>query len=218
MDIPSNREGTRGFVIALWVVAGLLVVGVTWRLLFAPQPDPGRFTFPALPSTPVVQAPSSSSGGGHAYQYIAAANIGWDKARAAAERHSWQGHKGYLATIGSAAEFSFILQRVFPEDTDVTYLGGRQTAPGEWRWVTGPDGRADGGKGLLFWTGYESGAAPEGRFATWMFSAFQHGGTWDVANVCCVTLFSYRRRMFSTSLGNGNVEEGVAGYLVEYGE
>jgi len=39
-----------------------------------------------------------------------------------------------------------------------------------------------------------------------------------VANVCCVTLFSYRRRMFSTSLGNGDTDEGVAGYLVEYGE
>jgi hypothetical protein len=84
--------------------------------------------------------------------------------------------------------------------------------------VTGPDARADGGKGLLFWSGFENGRAPEGRFATWMFSAFQHGGKWDVANVCCVTLFSYRRRMFSTSLGNGDTDEGVAGYLVEYGE
>jgi hypothetical protein len=30
-------------------------------------------------------------------------------------------------------------------------------------------------------------------------------------------LFSYRRRMFSTSLGNGDSDERVAGYLVEFG-
>ena len=213
MDFPFNREGARWLAVALWILVGLLVVGVTWRLLFAPQPEPGRFTFPAVPSTRVVEAPD-----GHAYQYFAAANASWDKAKAAAERHSWQGHKGYLATIDSAAEFAFVMKNVFPEDTDVTYLGGKQTAPGEWRWVTGPDARADGGKGLLFWTGYENGAAPEGRFATWMFSAFQRGGKWDVEKVCCVTLFSYRRRMFSTSLGTGDTDEGVAGYLVEYGE
>jgi hypothetical protein len=33
-----------------------------------------------------------------------------------------------------------------------------------------------------------------------------------------VTLFSYRKRQFSTSLGNGFAEEGVAGYLVEFGQ
>jgi hypothetical protein len=203
----------RRIVILLWIVAGLLVVGVAWRLLFTPQPNPGRFTFPAVPSGHVMEAPD-----GHAYQYVAAPNLSWDKARLAAKRRSWQGHKGYLATIGSAAEFSFLMKTVFPEETDVTYLGGRQTAGREWRWVTGPEGKADNGKGALFWTGYDNGQVAEGRFATWMFSAFQHGGKWDVEKVCCVTLFSYRRRMFSTSLGSGDPDEGVAGYLVEYGE
>jgi hypothetical protein len=66
-------------------------------------------------------------------------------------------------------------------------LGGRQTAPGEWRWVTGPDAAADNGKGVLFWTGYESGHAPEGRFSLWMFTPGKHGGKWDVGRVCCVT-------------------------------
>jgi hypothetical protein len=197
--------------ILLGIVVGLAVVGLAWRLLFAPQPETGRFAFPAVPSSRVAEAPD-----GHAYQYVAASNLTWDKARAAALRHSWQGHKGYLATIDSAAEFQFVLQNVFPDDTDVTYLGGRQTARGEWRWVTGPDGEAEGGKGTLFWRGYENGEAV--GFAAWMFSAFQHGGKWDVDKVCCVTMFSYRRRQFSTSLGNGDKDEGVAGYLVEYGE
>ena len=201
----------RRIAILLGIVAGVAVVGMAWRLLFAAPREPGRFAFPAVPSSRVVEAPD-----GHAYQYVAAPNLSWDKARAAAERHSWQGHKGYLATIDSAAEFQFVLQNVFPGDTDVTYLGGRQTARGEWRWVTGPDGRADGGKGTLFWRGYDNGEAV--GFAAWMFSAFQHGGKWDVDKVCCVTLFSYRKRQFSTSLGTGDTDEGVAGYLVEYGE
>jgi hypothetical protein len=198
---------------AIWIAAAILVVAVAGAILFAPRPAPGRFTFPAVPSSRVVEAPD-----GHAYQYVAAPNISWDKARAAAARHSWQGHKGYLAVIGSAAEFQFVMQNVFPEETDVTYIGGRQTAPGEWRWVTGPEGAANGGKGTLFWQGYEQGHAADGRFADWMFSAFQHGGKWDVDKVCCVTLFSYRKRQFSTSLGTGDRDEGVAGYLVEYGE
>jgi hypothetical protein len=201
----------RRIAILSWIVAGLAVVGLAWWLAFAPRHEPGRFAFPAVPSSRVAEAPD-----GHAYQYVAAPNLTWDKARAAAARHSWQGHKGYLATIDSAAEFQFVLQNVFPDDTDVTYLGGRQTARGEWRWVTGPDGNADGGKGVLFWRGYAKGEAV--GFAAWMFSAFQHGGKWDVDKVCCVTMFSYRKRQFSTSLGDGDPDEGVAGYLVEYGE
>ena len=38
-------------------------------------------------------------------------------------------------------------------------------------------------------------------------------GTWDVAKVCCVTLFSYGMPQYSTSLGSGgDIHEGVAGY------
>jgi hypothetical protein len=211
----NNRRGVLGLVL----LAGVVVVLVAGWMLFSELRDPGQEEFPALDSSPVVEAPN-----GHAYQYVAAPNIRWDAARAGAAKRTYKGRDGkgrhgYLATIDDRAEFDFILQKIFPdEDTDVTYIGGRQTAPGEWRWVTGPDSAADGGKGLLFWQGTERGHAPDGRFALWMFSAFQHGGKWDVAKVCCVTLFSYRRRMFSTSLGNGDSDEGVAGYLVEFGE
>ena len=141
MDLP-NAAGARRIAIALWVAAGIALVIVAARMLFAPQAEPGRFRFPAVPSSRVVEAPD-----GRAYQYVAAPNISWQRARAAAARNSWQGHKGYLATIGSAAEFQFIMQDVFPEENDVTYLGGRQTEPGQWRWVTGPEAAADGGKG-----------------------------------------------------------------------
>lgn len=169
---------------------------------------------PATDSTPVVEA-----GNGHAYRFIAAPDIGWDQSRAAAAKLTWRGRTGYLATIDSAAEYQFVLDRLFAKAyPDVTYLGGRQTAPGEWRWVTGPDAKADGGKGKLFWRGHETGAMPAGGYANWMNTAFQHGGKWDVGKVCCVSLFSYGVPQFSTSLGSGDADEHVAGYLVEFGD
>ncbi len=166
-----------------------------------------------LKTSEIIPAPD-----GHAYEYVAARNIAWDAARAGAAARTYRGHPGYLATIDSAVEYQFIVDHVFPRKyPDVTLLGGRQTAPGEWRWTTGPDGAADGGKGRLFWRGYEQGEAAGGLYANWMTSAFQHGGKWDTARVCCVTLFSYGVPQFSTVLGNGDAEEGVAGYLVEFG-
>jgi hypothetical protein len=161
----------------------------------------------------VIVAPT-----GHAYQFIAASGISWDAARAEAAKLSWQGHPGYLATVDDAGEYQFIVDRIFPHAyPDVTYLGGRQTAPGEWRWVTGPDGAADGGRGVVFWRGDEQGTIEGGHYANWMSTAFQHGGKWDVSKVCCVSIFSYGVPQFSTSLGTGEREERVAGYVVEFG-
>ena len=203
----------RTVAIIMWIAAALSVVILAWKLLFA-APDSGRENFPSLPSTKVIER-----GDGHAYEYVAATNISWNAARDAAAKMTANGRPGYLATIEDKAEFDFIMKKVFAgPDTDVTYLGGRQTAPGEWRWVTGPDAAADGGKGKLFWQGDEQGQAAEGGFANWMSPAFQHNTRWDVKKVCCVTLFSYGMPQFSTSLGNGFWEEGVAGYLVEYGD
>lgn len=200
-----------GFVdrnIRIVTAVGGVAAGLLWlisTLVLAPRPHG---------STSIVTAP-----GGHAYQFVAAPGLSWSAAEAAAERQTWQGRRGYLATIDSAVEFQFILNRVVSRDfPDVTYVGGRQVAPGEWRWVTGPDGKADGGRGRLFWRGDRKGRPPPGGFADWMTTAFQKGGKWDTANVCCVTLFSYGVPQFSTSLGNGDSQEHIAGYFVEFGE
>ena len=187
------------------IIVGLAAAAawLAWRAMAAP----------AVGTTAIVEAPN-----GHAYQFIAAPDVSWDGARLAAAKLSWRGRRGYLATIDDAAEYQFVLDRLFPRAyPDVTYLGGRQTAPGEWRWVEGPDGAADGGRGRLFWRGDEQGAVVPGYYANWMSTAFQHGGKWDLRHVCCVTLFSYGVPQFSTSLGTGEREEHVAGYIVEYG-
>lgn len=200
-------------MLALGAVIAASAIYAANRLLTVAPVQPNVDPIPILKSSAVIEAPD-----GHAYQYIAAPNATWDAARIAAQRQVHRGRRGYLATIGSAAEYQFIIDRVFPDTySDVTYLGGRQTSPGEWRWVTGPEGKDDGAKGKLFWRGYEQGAPQGGNYANWMSSAFQHGGVWDVSKVCCVTLFSYGIPQFSTSLGNGEESEGVAGYLVEFG-
>ncbi|MES2472020.1 MAG: hypothetical protein V4601_04160 [Pseudomonadota bacterium] len=208
-----GKSPVRWGMVALGVVVAAAAVYVGHRLLTTP-PVPGNVhPIPIVSNSEVIEAP-----GGRAYQYIAAPNITWEAARAAAEKLTYLGRRGYLATIDNADEYRFIIDKVFPHTySDVTYLGGRQTAPGEWRWVTGPDGAEDGGKGRLFWRGDEQGAVQGDLYANWMSSAFQHGGRWDVSKVCCVTLFSYGIPQFSTSLGNGFEEEGVAGYLVEFG-
>lgn len=202
----------RRLAIALWAAAGIGVLYLGYGMMFAPTPVPELESFAEPGNSPVVEAPT-----GHAYQYIAAPGLTWEQARDAAAKRSHNGMKGYLATINDEAEFQFVMDKVFLSVADVTYLGGRQTAPNEWRWVTGPDAAMDGGKGRLFWTGNANGKVAEGAYANWMFTAFQHAGKWAVPNVCCVTLFSYRKRQFSTSLGNGDPEENVAGYLVEFG-
>jgi|SRR5579863_142782 hypothetical protein len=190
-------------ILAAGVVLVAAAAWFVWRHVSAPAVD----------TSEIVEAP-----GGHAFQYISAPDSSWEADRMAAAERSWHGHSGYLATIDDAAEYQFVMDRLFLHGyPDVTYLGGRQTAPGEWRWVTGPDGAKDGGKGRLFWRGDEQGTVVDGRYANWMSTAFQHGGKWDVGKVCCVSLFSYGVPQFSTSLGTGDRDEHVAGYIVEFG-
>jgi hypothetical protein len=203
----------RSFAVILGVIAVVAIAVLGWRVLLGTPQDETR-PFPVLGSGEIVQAPT-----GHAYRYVAAPDITWAAARDAAARQAWNGHAGYLATIDDAAEHRFIIEQVFRKQyPDVTYLGGRQAAPGVWRWVTGPDAAMDGGQGKLFWTGFDEGRAADGAYADWMYTAFRTGGKWARDKVCCVTMFSYRRPQLSASLGNGEREESVAGYLVEFSD
>lgn len=197
----------------------MILLGMAGAAYFAHRLSSGQSVESDVRAAPVLRTGLVVEGpNGHGYQYVADPNISWQHAREAAQALLWRGMRGYLATIDSKAEFDFIVSTAFSRQyPDVTYLGGRQTSPGQWRWVTGPDAASDSGKGRMFWKGYKKGSAQPGTFADWMATAFSHGGKWDVHNVCCVTLFSYHRPQFSTSLGTGDREEGVSGYLVEFG-
>ena len=88
----------------------------------------------------------------HFYRFINKPGISWTNAKAEASSPDmkYYGLQGYLATISSSGENDFIQQKT----NGVGWIGASDAAvEGEWRWVTGPEGTEDGGKGRLFWRG-----------------------------------------------------------------
>jgi hypothetical protein len=104
---------------------------------------------------------------GHFYQFVTGGdNVGvaWTDARDRAGGTNYLGRTGYLATITSEIEQQFIQSRVSgngwigaSDIVDFQASGNR----GSWRWVTGPEGTEDGGRGRQFWQGL-GGAAGSG--------------------------------------------------------
>jgi hypothetical protein len=93
-----------------------------------------------------IQWSSVDGGNGHYYEVIHASEaILWLDANQAAESQIFDGVHGYLATITSAEENTFIEQNLLPSCSEASFwLGGYQdiSAPdysepaGGWRWVT----------------------------------------------------------------------------------
>lgn len=86
----------------------------------------------------------------HFYRFVEKTGILWTTAKAEAESDAMMyfGLRGYLATITSQVENDFIRLKT----KGVGWIGASDaTVEGEWRWVTGPEGLEDGGKGRLFW-------------------------------------------------------------------
>ena len=92
---------------------------------------------------------------GHFYQLVTDAKD-WATAQAYAASLSLDGLQGYLATVTTAAEQTFVNTLV---GTTWTWLGASDaTTEGEWLWVTGPEA------GTLF---YSAGAATQPGFSAW---------------------------------------------------
>lgn len=77
---------------------------------------------------------------GHYYERVMDPGLDWNAAKAAADTRYLNGCQGYLATITSADESSYMgVQGLF--DITEVWLGGYQTGPGapdaNWNWVTG---------------------------------------------------------------------------------
>jgi hypothetical protein len=77
---------------------------------------------------------------------------------------------GYLATVTSAGENSFIDDLVSSFQLFV-WLGGSDAAQeGEWYWMTGPEA------GQQFWTGGQNGHAVNGAYSNWADDEPNDGG------------------------------------------
>lgn len=73
---------------------------------------------------------------GHFYEFVEANSINWTAAKNAAESKSYYGLKGYLATITSSSENSFIAQKL----KGFGWIGASDAATEDtWKWVTGPE-------------------------------------------------------------------------------
>jgi hypothetical protein len=148
------------------------------------------------------------SGTGHYYEYVAANGISWAAARDAAESKAYEGQTGYLATIRSVEENSFVASKCAGDG----WLGATDEGHDkEWYWVTGPEAgnkfcqQTPGGAGVVYtvqdWyqnfasgepNDYPSGTANAENYLH-MYSA---SGTWNDYD------------------GNNT---SIKGYLVEYG-
>jgi len=116
---------------------------------------------------------------GHFYRYIDKTGIAWSTSKSEAESAvmKYHGLQGYLATITSLDENNFIKSKT----TGVGWIGASdQAVEGEWRWVTGPEGTEDNGKGLLFWkgSGYQAKTNPASYGP--VNNAYFNWNRWDV--------------------------------------
>ena len=95
---------------------------------------------------------------GHYYEFVGDRGLTWTEAkeRAASRRLTVKGGKqlsGYLATLTEKHEQE-LLEKHYADPPDVhtdVWLGASDdSVDDEWRWVTGPEAKADEGKGKLF--------------------------------------------------------------------
>ena len=85
----------------------------------------------------IIQWTSAMGGNDHYYEYIGD-SLSWHDAKAAAASKTHLGLQGYLATITSDAENTFVAD-VVAQGALVWVGGSDEAVEGVWRWVTGPE-------------------------------------------------------------------------------
>jgi hypothetical protein len=131
----------------------------------------------------------------HLYKFISGA-IDWNDAFTAAQTQTAYGVSGYLVTITSSDENSFVSGRL----TGDGWIGGSDTAVEDvWRWVSGPEA------GINFWNGTDGGSSP--TYASWAGGEPNQSGEEDCAQTYVAS-------------GNWNdypCDATLDGYVVEFG-
>lgn len=150
----------------------------------------------------VVPSPAT----GHYYEFVSAANISWTAARTAAAARTYQDMRGYLATVSSQDEQSFLNGRMAGQ----YWLGASDAdVEGEWRWQTGPEA------GTLMWQGDALMGTAVG------FSNWSPGEPNDYSNQWRPQGEDYAMMYGQSGQWNDidatGTSSSIAGYVVEYG-
>ena len=152
----------------------------------------------------------------HFYRFVTKPGIAWTTAKAEAESTMYFGLRGYLATVTSQAENDFIRLKT----KGVGWIGASDNpTEGEWRWVTGPEGLEDNGKGRLFW----KGSTVSGEYTNWNSGEPNDSPTalTHEEDYAHITYFpnnpanSYKWNDLPNRGGTGDFVP--AGYLIEFG-
>ncbi|MCM3714708.1 S-layer homology domain-containing protein [Alkalihalobacillus oceani] len=159
---------------------------------------------------------------GHFYEFVDnGSSLTWYQARDAASESDYFGLQGYLVTITDEDENEFIKGKT----QGLGWIGAKdisrgddavaEAERGDWRWVTGPEGEADDGKGTPFYLGYD-GEAEAGPVP----GAYNNWATGEPNDSSGREYVAHIYGPGTTNHGYWNdfpIDNSVTGYIVEYG-
>ena len=147
----------------------------------------------------------------HFYEYVYIPGITWIAAKAAATARTYDGLQGYLATLTDEDE----AQLAGKQAPGNGWIGGSDAASeGVWKWVTGPEGLANGGLGKIFWVGVANGSTP--NFAYWNANEPNQARDEDYAHITAPGIGIKGSWNDLPNVGGGG-PYASQGYIVEYG-